>query len=352
MNKIENFDVVMILTVALVISIVNVSTAHSIELTVQDESFAFMSDVLMLDVESYNVTLVSNVVSFPSDLGGLPMENPRYTLESKESKLRVLLTFRNKTLSWCKLSALEGSPLYTQTPSTNLLERADAFLENYQNYLGNSEFHQYREILSTISEVKGTSVTVGNVRFEMEGTSFCWVDTFNGADYTKISFTFWNDGEFAFFDDRYKRIGSTTVNITKEQAIGIAMEWVQNMSWTYDGAKVGNVTVLEDRTSVALLTRSREPLVLYPYWQVSLTFDKIYPGNVYGVTYDLWADTGEVFYGFMHLFGSSVPPEEPEEPTDSNIIPEFPSWIIPSLFLTATLAVIPYRIRLRKKFTN
>lgn len=218
----------------------------------------------------------------------------------------------------------EGSPIFTEQPSTNLIERTDAFLENYQKYLGNSEFQQYREILSIVSEVKDTAITVGNVRFEIthfsSGTKFRWVNTFNGADYTRFSISYRNNGDFAFSDDRYNKIGSTTLNVSKEQAIAIAMERVQNISWnvnTTDSSivEVGNVTILDDRTSVALLTAPKEPLVLYPYWQVGLTFDKVYPGSVYGVTYNIWADTGEVFYGHMHMLGGLIPPEETDQST-------------------------------------
>lgn len=108
MTKNKNLGVLLILVVALTVSALNVSMVHSTESTIQDKSLAFISDVLLLDLERYNVTLLNNAISFPDDLGGLPMENPRYILESKDSKLKVLLTFKNGTLSWCKISVLEG----------------------------------------------------------------------------------------------------------------------------------------------------------------------------------------------------------------------------------------------------
>lgn len=339
MDKIQNLGILLFLVVALAVSTFNVPIVQSTESTVQDKSLAFISDVLMLDVERYNVTLESNVVSFPDDLGGLPMDDLTYTLESNDTKLAVLFTFRNKTLSWCMLSVREGSPLFTQTPSTNVLERANTFLEKYQNYLGDPAVQQYMEILSNVNEETNTTITEGNVSFELtvevEEASFSWVNTFNGAKYTKIDFSFWNNGEFAIIDDRYNKIGSTDVKISKDEAVALALERVENMSWTVEGVKVGNVSILDNRTSAALLTAPKEPLVLYPYWQVSLTFDKVYPGNVYGVTYNIWADTGEIFYGHMHMFGGEIP--------------EFPTWTPLLLALcTVAVALVIYKQKLHK----
>jgi hypothetical protein len=287
---------------------------------------SFFEDVLKLDMTKYNTTkyIVESKTGYFDDFGGLSKEEGDYVLETDGSKIDVMYITVDNTFSYFSLYVEEGSPIFTEQPSTNLIERVDAFLEAYQNYLGNKEFQQYREILSNVNELKDTSITVGNIRFELEGQGFRWVTTFNGADYTRFSITFRDNGEFAFIDDRYNKIGSTDVVVLKEEAVAIAMERVQNMSWTVEDVKVGNVTVLDNCTSAVLFSAPKEPLVLYPYWQVSLTFDKVYPGNVYGVTYNIWADTGEIFYGHMRMFGGEIP--------------EFPTWT-PLLLALCTVAV-------------
>lgn len=40
--------------------------------------------------------------------------------------------------------------------------------------------------------------------------------------------------------------------------------------------------------------RDSDPLALYPLWHIGVGLDKYYPGNVYGVYVDIWADTGQV----------------------------------------------------------
>lgn len=340
MNKTKSLKFVLILAVALTLSAINVPTILAAELTTEDNALEFLEDVILLDMTKYNVTLEVFPENYSTYLENLYLENVRCSLESNESKIRVGFTFQNYTLTYCKLSILEGSILYAQSPSTNVLERTDVFLQRYQNYLGASDSQEMRDILATVDEGQNTTVTVDNVRFELteesSRTKLRWDYTIDGADYTKISFTFRNNGEFSFSDTTHLyEIGSTNVKISREDAVALAMERVENMSWTVEDVKVGNVTVLNNRTSAALLTAPKEPLVLYPYWQVSLTFDKVYPGNVYGVTYNIWADTGEIFYGHMHIFGGEIP--------------EFPSWTPLLLALcTVAVALVFYKQKLHK----
>jgi hypothetical protein len=336
---------VLVLVLFLVFLLTQAPMAYSAEPSTS-ESVLF-SDVVKLDTTKYNITkyVEQSKTGYFDDFGDLFKEEGDYVLEGNGSRIEVMYIRVNNTFSYFSLYLNEGTPIFTEQPSSNLIERTDAFLEDYQSYLGNVEFQQYREILSTVSEVDETSITDGNIRLEVKhsysnaeeytGTRFRWVNTFNGADYTSFSIKWRYNGEFAFSNDRYNKIGSTALNISREEAIGIATERVQNISWTVDCVEVGNVTILDDRTSVALLTAPKEPIVLYPYWQVSLTFDKVYSGNVYGVTYSIWADTGEVFYGFLNTFGGSVP--------------EFPSGtpLLIALVVVVAVAVI-YRQKLSK----
>jgi hypothetical protein len=340
MDKLRNLGILLILAVALTLSAINVPTIRAAELTTEDNALDFLENVISLDIKRYKVTLEIFPENYSTYLENLYLENVRCTLESNESKIRVGFTFQNYTLTYCKLSILEGSILYAQSPSTNVVERADVFLQRYQNYLGTSDSQEMRDILATVDEVQNATVIVDNVRFELTAelsrTKLRWDYTLDGADYTKLSFTFRNNGEFSFSDTtNLYEIGSTNVKISKEEAVALAMERVENMSWTVEDVKVGNVSILDNRTSAILLTAPKEPLVLYPYWQVSLTFDKVYPGNVYGVTYNIWADTGEIFYGHMHMFGGEIP--------------EFPTWTPLLLALcTVAVALLVYKQKLHK----
>ena len=89
--------------------------------------------------------------------------------------------------------------------------------------------------------------------------------------------------------------GSTTINVSQEQAIQIAKSYVKNYSWNVNGIEVSNVTVLETPVSVQFSPHPRDQfLTLIPYWYVILSLDRVYPGGVTRIAVGVWADTGEV----------------------------------------------------------
>jgi hypothetical protein len=278
-------------------------------------------------------------------------------LISNESKLRIGFVFENYTLTGFHLYVNKGSPLFTQQPSANVLDRADAFLGRYENYLGTSDCQELRDILSTVTEEKNLTATVDNVRFELtkkpSKTKLRWDITYNGADYTNLGFSLRSNGEFAFGDTRnLYEIGTTDLNVSREEAISIAREQAKYLPWKAgtgnETVEVMNYTVVDEPLGAALYTRCKEPLVLYPYWSVTLYLDKVYPGNVIGFTFQVWADTGEIINGRLNTLMGGIPPQTSEPPTEPDTIPEFQSWIIPPLLLVATLAAVIYKKRLTK----
>jgi hypothetical protein len=346
---------VLILTVFLVFLLIQVPTAYSAELTAEEKALAFLEDVVMLDMKKYNVTVRTSFENYSTYWGSLYMEDVRCNLESNESKLRIGFVFENYTLTYFHLYVNKGSPLYALPPSTNSLERTDAFLGRYKNYLGTSDCQELRDILSTVTEEKNLTTTVDNVRFELtkepSKTKLRWDITYNGADYTRLGFSLRSNGEFIFGDTRnLYEIGSTDVDISREEAISIARERAKYLPWKSgmgnETVEVTDYTIVDEPLGASLSTRCREPLVLYPYWSVTLYLDKVYPGNVIGFTFQIWADTGEIINGRLNTLMGGIPPQGSEEPTDSNIIPEFPSWtILPIAFLVVTL----FAIIIRKK---
>jgi len=336
---------VLILMLVLVFPLLQVPTAYSAELTTEEKALDFLEDVVMLDMKKYNVTVRTSFENYSTYWGSLYMEDVRCNLESNESKLRIGFVFENYTLTGFHLYVNKGSPLYTQPPSTNSLERADTFLGRYENYLGTSECQELRNMLSTVTEEKNMTTTVNNVRFKLtkepSKTKLRWDITYNGADYTKLSFSLRSSGEFAFSDTRHLyEIGSTDVDVSREEAINIARERAAYLPWKAgmgdETVEVTDYTIVDEPVGASLYTRCREPLVLYPYWSVTLYLDKVYPGNVIGFTFQIWADTGEIINGRLNTLLGGIPPEEPTEPST---IPEFPSWT-PILFLMLAVIVV------------
>jgi hypothetical protein len=320
-----------------------VNPAHSTELTVPEKALAFLEYVVMLDLAKYNTNLVVNQVFYPSELGGLAQEIGKFTLEAEESKLNVLFKAVNKTLVACILDML-GSPLYTQQPSSNPLDMADDFLQRYQTYTGDSDIEIMRYMLSTFDEIKNVAVTVDNIKLEVSSEEdqvlFEWTYSFNGADYSGIYINF-RDGSFeSFRDDRsYYKIGSTDVNVSKEEAIDIALKRMETYSWKLgSGEEVSDFNIVEERIGADLLTRNREEsLIMYPYWLIQLPLDKVYPGMVTRILVAIWADTSEILYVKPLSYGGGLP------------IPEFPICTPMLLALAVfTVVVTIYKRSLRK----
>jgi hypothetical protein len=305
-----------ILVLALVLAILSVQmpNACSAEFSAPEEALIFLRDVVMLDVSKYNAALVGYSAWYPPELSGLAEEFGKYILESTGSKLSVLFIFRNETLFWCLIDVLEGSPIYAQTPPANVLSIVDDFLQKQQVYTGDSELERMRAMLDAVTEIRPITITQGSIKLavsdDSHSTSFSWRYTFNDADYTGVQVIFRNGSFHAFRDDRSTfKIGDPSVNISKEEAIGIALKHIENFSWTVDGVEISNFNVTE-RINAMLLTRTKESLTLYPYWEIVLNLDRVYPGGVNQIVVTIWAGTGEIIDSYALSWGGDLPPNE------------------------------------------
>ena len=173
-------------------------------------------------------------------------------------------------------------------------------------------------MLTNVDPTKNTTVTSGNLKLtvthqDLTGTAFGdmigfrWVRTINGCEYllTEVAFS---DGAFSSFIDHRVRysIGDTTVNISKEQAIETAMEYIKTYSYQMSGDYwISGFNITEEKTVANLIPTVREGNVLYPHWSVTLYLNQTYPGSVTSLLLGIWADTGEVFFCHHQAYGGS-----------------------------------------------
>jgi hypothetical protein len=321
----------------LTLSFAQLPNAYSTEPTAPEKAIAFLTDVAGLDMAKYVVTLVYDIVEYPSSLGGLAEESVKYALESNESKIDANYIFRNDTLSYCHLTVLKGSLLYAQPPSENVLDTAKNIFQRYQNYSGTTDRQTMLNMLNTVTEMN-TVKTAGNVKLEASGNSesasFKWFYTSNGIDFTRKGMHLkFENGAFTYFFDTWNlyTIGSDSLNVSEEEAISIARETVpKNYSyqvtlWNGTVVDVTGVNVVDEPIRAELLIGAKEPLTLHPYWVVHLYFDKVYLSNFYGWEVSIWADTGEVMGTQPKLFmgdppsgdDSAVPPADSEPSTSA-----------------------------------
>jgi len=196
----------LVLVAVLSVLFAHLPTAHVAESFEADEVLAFLEEVVRIDVAEYNVTLLGTAVTYPDWLDGLAQVTGKYTLESETSKIDVLFKFRNNTLSWCLMRILEGSPHYTEPQPTDLRDLARRFLQNYQDYSGDSELEAMRNMLDLIDVSENSTTAVGNLKLTVSVDSFSscldWRCTLDGADCGGVDVSFRNGHVYAFGDDR------------------------------------------------------------------------------------------------------------------------------------------------------
>jgi hypothetical protein len=170
-------------------------------------------------------------------------------------------------------------------------------------------------MLSNVDPSKNATITSGTLKLtvthqDLSGTwfgdsiDFRWVRMFNGCDYLALAVDF-RDGVFSGVIDHRQlySIGDTNVNISKEQAIKIAMEAIKNYSYPMSNDWIiTGFDVIEDQI-VANLQPQRKGNVLYPVWSLTLPLNGTYPGSVTELLVVIWAGSGEVYLVHHQAYG-------------------------------------------------
>lgn len=262
---------------------------------------AFLRDVVYLDLTKYSSTLESATVEYRDDLGGIVEEIMRWSLTYESSKVDVTFIFRNSNFYSYSLVVTEGAPYYYELQPTRLVDAAKGILERYQQYSGASHLEPMINMLETVEGDGNFVKTLGNIKLIRSGTTETKIEfqyTTNNIDYQAktVVLTFDEYGFLQSLSDSWLlySIGSTQVNISKEEAIDIAMEYAQNCTWISNGQIINNFILEKDGAKAELWPHVRdEPLTLIPYWYVTIPLDGIYPEQVTLIAVGLWADTGE-----------------------------------------------------------
>jgi hypothetical protein len=291
-------------------------------------AMAFIETVLPVDLSQYNVTLDHHSVDEGSPIAGITgqtinrvIDNLRYILDSDESTLTVSFAVQNNVVKYCHVSAKNGL-VVSDRQYTSLLDAVTALLEKYQNY-SNIDSTELIAMLDGVDVTQNVTTTVGNTKltisqinkYGIEQTSFDWAYTENGAEYTSLQISYQNGNLYSLRDDRaIYTIGDTSINISKEQAIDIAMNYIPNYSYKmpYD-VTVSGFNITEDRTTATLFASPIDSTELRPYWSVQLYLNQTYPGSVKGLTLYIWAKSGEVFYCGTRATGGA----EYDDPSDT-----------------------------------
>jgi DNA-binding transcriptional ArsR family regulator len=264
-----------------------------------------IKDVFQIDIARYQMTLLSHTVEDRSDLGGAVEEILKYSLTNSETKIDLVLRFRNNHFSLYQLSLIEGilpfAPVYVQSQPTDILEATRGLIERYKSIASDPYLEEMSKLLSTANETNSEQI-LGNIKLKTtvygDNAEVLLMYTANGFDYSAKSLRLLFQKHFLqeISDDWFLyTVSDAQVNISREQAIQIARNTANNFEWNADGVTVSNFNVRAEPVSAVFFPHPRtEPLTLVPYWFVTLYLDKEYPGGVNSITVGVWADTGEV----------------------------------------------------------
>jgi len=267
-----------------------------------DKVLSVLRDVVKLDMTKYKATMLSDTVEYRPDIGGAVEEIVKYSLTSNESRVDIVLRFRNSHFSRFQLFIDEGSPQYSQIQPSDNVAATKTVLERYEAYTGGSYLEDMRTLISSVNGTGNNETTLDHTKlvFSTSGDSVrvILLYTENGVDFSpkSLSFVFENGNLIEILDGWYLfTVENTQVNISSAQAVAIARNAVTNFKWIANSQEISNFTVLQQPVSVMFHPSPREGgLALVPYWFVTLYLDKVYPGGVNRINVGVWADTGEV----------------------------------------------------------
>ena len=270
-----------------------------------ERAMTIIRDVAQIDTTKYKTTLLQAAVEERAELAGAVEEILHYSLTTSESKIDLVLRFRNDHFSLYQLSVIEGippfDPIYIQPQSSNILTAAKGLIERYKSISNDPSLEDMITLLSSTTEIDGEQ-TLGNVKLKVttygDNSEVLLMYTANGYDYSakSIRLTFQENVLQELTDDWFLyTVSDPEVPISRDEAIQTARNAAKNFEWNADGEQVTEFNVLSEPVSAVFFPHPRNEgsLTLVPYWFVTLYLDTEYPGGVNSIAVGIWADTGE-----------------------------------------------------------
>lgn len=338
--------------------LVSVSSVYVSEQSVQQKSLLFLEEVVQLDLLKYDVTLQTYDASYPAEYDGLLFrEDVAYLLENKNTGggISADFVYWNSTLIWCLISILNwNAPIYSKPQPSSYIEKVKGLLERLDKWSGLPICTEHRKMLDVIKEEKNQTVISGDLKLKITleevFTDFQWYRLYGELELPDWGIAF-ERGHFHVIGNGYLfyKVGSTLVNVSRDEAVRMARERAKNFSWKVglepNATEVRASKILDEPVQTSLSLRMREPLTLYPHWQVALYFDRTYPGFVIGVEVGIWADTGEIHYINPISTGGGLPPKDsstpsPEPEPKPSPKPNFSNTRIPIEYIYAIVVII------------
>lgn len=287
--------------------------SSSVEKSVQDKTISVLKDVVGLNLTGYKVNISVHDIPF-TQYEGSKVEDISCILQSNQSSGFIIVRFINGTLTSLDLTSAKS--LLSYLLPADPLDASKILLERLEHYYSNPSYLKpIANALSLSTNMNSFNQTIDNIKREaIINTEFIQVNqtTNYTSTYTSIRFMYvfgdakdspksiifsFRDGSLVALGNNWERyrIGSQSINISRDQAINMAIEQGNNAT---NGLTLSNQPI---RADLHLVTR--EPFVLYPLWFVDLPLASPPHASTSGQSFvhsftelqvSIWADTGEI----------------------------------------------------------
>jgi hypothetical protein len=178
----------------------------------------------------------------------------------------------------------------------------------------------------------------------------------NGVEYTGVTISMGEPTSDVFFTDSraFETIGNTTIGVSREQAIGIAEDYVKNYSFneTFGSGTIVHVSNLNVTgvASAGLTSDLGENLTLFPFWDVSENVSNMPLPAIGGFEVELSANNGAIKSALQFANSNfQIPPSLLFISTDNSTEILIVATIA---VVTLTIAVLLFLARREKKLSN
>jgi hypothetical protein len=316
---------------------------------------AFLTNVLGVDLSQYNLTRNGYGVSYPPKFGGVVKEETiSYILNSSQSAVSTWCVLDNGNITVCSIYAIQGSVVYAQPQTSDILESTRNFMEKYEQFsvqfyaADTAYLQQSLASLDDVNAPEPTSKILGDMNLKIApssaSTNIQWTYTqpnFNATS-KKINLKFEN-GHITWFGDTWNLYSvSTGTLLPKEEAKSLAFDEVQNSHnvtfASFQGSTMVPISIKPDWSNMTYevtlemapgkvlqgglpptlsniypTITNRDPLKLYPIWHFVFYFSKPI-GDTVGVEIGVWGDSKEIAFcqDYGYLGGSTMPTPTPQ----------------------------------------
>jgi hypothetical protein len=283
----------------------SVTNSQNTSFKAQQAFWTFLNQVAGIETTNYNVTKFQ--INEAKALGSQKTQTSiSAIISNSQENLSIAMVLIEGKVRFYDLNLINGSLEGTALTVADSLNLARNAINKYQINFNASYCDGYDQLIpqtvqtdTTTIERENTVLTVQtykNINDQMKYAELCWYNkignTINAAQ--SIQATVAKTGILTSFADNqgvYK-IATTNVAITKENALSIAMAFI-NAYATENGRTIKAID--SQLTYVSDINGTRgDSFLLYPQWTISANLDESNANGIYGYVVLLWADSGAV----------------------------------------------------------